>query len=127
MPRWQVILREAGANASWIDEISRSLIPDLSPGLRVGAFICPVSGDGFTPWINHVPCMIKANLPVYIYWPENGDNYDNCWAQVIRAFPYLGLYRPYNTNVVEVPLSNDEHISYNRQGRPYVVNPQNSF
>ncbi|KAI0665430.1 hypothetical protein C8Q78DRAFT_986556, partial [Trametes maxima] len=97
---------EKGANSTWIDELSQSLIPDLSPGLRVGAFICPLPGDSLTPWINHVPCMIKASLPVYIYWPVlDRNNFALYWAQIIREFPFLEPYCPYGLNVLEVPLS----------------------
>ncbi|KAI0368513.1 hypothetical protein BV20DRAFT_915519, partial [Pilatotrama ljubarskyi] len=81
--------------ATWIDELSQSLIADLSPGLRVGAFINPLRGPDFTEWVNHVPCMINANLPVYIYWPCPKDaDYRTVWDKITREFPFLGPYRP---------------------------------
>ncbi|KAI0652706.1 hypothetical protein C8Q79DRAFT_1005879 [Trametes meyenii] len=127
VPPWQRILMQAGANSTWIDELNQSLISDLSPGLRVGAFICPTHGDMFTEWINHVPCMIKANLPVYIYWPTYSDDYAVVWDKIVAEFPCLRPYRPSSVDVPEVPLSNEEHLARDRHGRPYVVNPQNSF
>ncbi|KAI0640383.1 hypothetical protein C8Q79DRAFT_1015331 [Trametes meyenii] len=89
VPPWQRILMQAGANSTWIDKLNQSLISDLSPGLRVGAFICPTRGDMFTQWINHVPCMIKANLPVYIYWPTYSDDYAVVWDKIVAEFPCL--------------------------------------
>ncbi|KAH9910524.1 uncharacterized protein BXZ73DRAFT_58156 [Epithele typhae] len=61
-PRWQRVLRERGIDLAWIDEFSRSPIADLSLGKRVGTFMDPT----FTRWMNHIPCMIKANLPITI-------------------------------------------------------------
>ncbi|KAI8968801.1 hypothetical protein BD414DRAFT_428872, partial [Trametes punicea] len=127
-PRWQQILLSAGVTYTWIDELSESLIADLSPGLRVGAFICPVPGPMFTQWVNHVPCMIKANLPVYIYWPLPKDgNGHAVWDGIIRNFPFLRPYCPQPGEVPEVSISNEEYLSHDRHGRVYVVNPQNSF
>ncbi|KAI0349115.1 hypothetical protein OH77DRAFT_193670 [Trametes cingulata] len=127
-PAWLRILIDAGVTPTWIDELGQSLIADLSPGLRVGAFINPLRGPGFTEWVNHVPCMISANLPVYVYWPCPKDaDYQAVWDEVTREFPFLGPYRPNSTSAPTVQVSDDEHISRDRFGRWLVVNAQNSF
>ena len=64
-PRWIPALHQASVSPAWVDKLRDSIIADLSPGLRAGAFIDPYGG---TAWVNHVPCMIRANLPVYIAW-----------------------------------------------------------
>ena len=64
---WERILLKADICPTWIDLFRASAISDMSPGLRAGAFISTMSGDNAMQWINHVPCMVKANLPVYIY------------------------------------------------------------
>ncbi|KAL1946012.1 hypothetical protein VTO73DRAFT_2014, partial [Trametes versicolor] len=82
-PRWQQILINAGVTYTWIDELDQSLIPDLSPGLRVGAFFDPADGPRQSQWVQHVPCMIKANLPVYIYWPVLPNEYpQTTWEKI---------------------------------------------
>ncbi|OJT07017.1 hypothetical protein TRAPUB_2129 [Trametes pubescens] len=123
-PQWQQILMNADVTYTWIDELNQSLIPDLSPGLRVGAFINPHDGPTSTEWVNHVPCMIKANLPVYIYWPTSDGQ---VWETIIKKYPFLLSYRPYSTDVPEMEVSGKEHVTRDRRGRFHVVNPQNSF
>ncbi|KAI1796529.1 hypothetical protein LXA43DRAFT_844648, partial [Ganoderma leucocontextum] len=50
----------------WMGELRRSWISDFRPGIRTGAFINPTTNG--TAWMNHIPCMLRANLPVYIGW-----------------------------------------------------------
>lgn len=83
-PRWLLTLNEHGVPAPWVDLLRTSVIADFSPGLRVGAFIDPA---GVTAWVNHVPCMIRANLPVYIKWPLDV-------TSVVQNHPFLLPYTP---------------------------------
>ena len=124
-PHWQKILMDAGVSYTWIDELSQSLIADLSPGLRVGAFINP---SGFTEWVNHVPCMIRANLPVYVYWPRvKEEDHWKSWERIVSNHPFLRPYRPYTDNAPDVPVSKIECLHQDHRGRTRIVNPQNSF
>ncbi|KAH9939687.1 uncharacterized protein BXZ73DRAFT_30617, partial [Epithele typhae] len=72
---------------AWIDEFSRSPIADLSLGKRVGAFMDPT----FTRWMDHIPCMIKANLPVYVRW---GAPSSAAWEAMATQYSFLQDYWP---------------------------------
>ena len=78
-PSWTATLSTNGIPGSWIDILQDSVIADLSPGLRAGAFI---DASEKTAWVNHVPCMVRANLSVYIYW---GDDV----VTVVKKYPFL--------------------------------------
>ncbi|OCH84639.1 hypothetical protein OBBRIDRAFT_839545 [Obba rivulosa] len=127
-PVWQQILMKAGATFTWIDELSQSLIADLSPGLRVGAFINPLPGEAHTQWLQHIPCIIQANLPVYIYWPIPGDgDYNKVWDIITEHCPSVRPYRPHSIDVPEVPMSTVVRVDRDHHGRMCIANPQNSF
>lgn len=90
-PNWISIL-DGLVPAAWVDILRLSVVSDLSPGLRTGAFIDPRQS---TAWVNHVPCMIRANLPVYI-----------CWTmpvhEVLAKYPFLADYVPPSEGVLNV-------------------------
>ncbi|KAI1783061.1 hypothetical protein LXA43DRAFT_837599, partial [Ganoderma leucocontextum] len=90
-PQWIELLTDKGAPPAWIDIVRDSVLSNLSPGLRVGAFINLMPGEARTAWINHVPCMIRANLPVYISWPHP---HQLDLSGVLREFPFLRAYLP---------------------------------
>ncbi|KAI0640277.1 hypothetical protein C8Q77DRAFT_1046508, partial [Trametes polyzona] len=117
-----IALLTTGVPPAWIDEFRASALADLSPGLRVGAIIYPVAERGHesaTAWVDHVPCMIRANLPVYIAWPE-GDLY-----HFFDRYPFLLPYAPDFTNVPEVPSGAEGHVVMHP--RPRMVGMQSSF
>ena len=98
-PAWTSVLEDRGVPASWIDELRTSPITDLSPGMRVGAFIDPLPGAAGTAWVNHVPCMIAANLPTYLAWPTvNGKLDASLCTQILRDHPFLAAYLPRSTD-----------------------------
>ncbi|PIL26011.1 hypothetical protein GSI_11765 [Ganoderma sinense ZZ0214-1] len=100
-PQWYTLLADKGVPLAWIDMLRDSVVADLSPGLRVGAFI-RLAGQPRTAWINHVPCMIRANLPVYLAWwpgPQHADV-----LQVLREFPFLQAYVPTDPDPYIVPV-----------------------
>ena len=88
-PRWIRVLVNQGIPAAWVDLLRESIVADLSPGLRVGAFIDPFGQATRTAWVNHVPCMVRANLPVYFVWRWQHDA-----EQVLATFPFLREYLP---------------------------------
>lgn len=99
-PQWYQILTEKKVPPAWVDMLRDSVVADLSPGLRVGAFVSLV-GPTPTAWINHIPCMIRANLPVYIsWWP--GPQSANV-EHIVHEFPFLDAYRPSNPDPYVVP------------------------
>ncbi|RPD52485.1 hypothetical protein L227DRAFT_514740, partial [Lentinus tigrinus ALCF2SS1-6] len=87
-PSWMNVLLRANVNAKWVENFRSSLIPDLSPGLRVGAYVSPSREAAGTHWIEHIPCMIRANVPVYIHWPKNDRD------KIVRQWPFLHQYLP---------------------------------
>ena len=110
-PRWQRILTTAGLSSTWIDELADSIIVDLSPGLRVGAFIDPLPGENMTQWVHHIPCMVKANLPVYIFWPTPPlQRCADVWEKILRLHPHLRPYLPRYEDAPVIPISDNERI-----------------
>ncbi|KAI1789777.1 hypothetical protein LXA43DRAFT_856405, partial [Ganoderma leucocontextum] len=90
-PQWFQLLTNEGVLPAWIDLLRDSIITDLSPGLRAGAFINFTPGETRTAWINHVPCMIRANLPVYVWWPKP-QHVDP--SLILAEFPFFQPYLP---------------------------------
>ncbi|KAI0373835.1 hypothetical protein BV20DRAFT_937302, partial [Pilatotrama ljubarskyi] len=97
-PHWVPLLMNAGVPSAWIDLLRESAISDLSPDMRVGTVLCLTEGESATRWLNHVPCMIRANLPVYICWPPQSALQD-----VLRQYPFL---LPYLPDFASVPILN---------------------
>ena len=91
LPPWVHAL-QGKVPGAWIDVLQESVVADLSPGLRAGAFI---DLSGGTSWVHHVPCMIRANLPVYICWNESV-------SKVIASYPFLAPYIPPRTGIPKV-------------------------
>ncbi len=100
-PQWIQLLKDEDVPPAWIDVLRDSVLSNLSPGLRVGAFIDLMPGSqSRTAWINHVPCMIRANLPVYIWW---SDLREPGLSEVLAEFPFLKPYVPSQYGVYVVP------------------------
>ena len=97
-PMWILILSQQGVPPSFIDLVRTSIIADFSPGLRAGAFIDP---SGVTAWINHVPCMVRANLPVYIMWPKDVRG-------ILEKHPFLRPYRPTASAYIPTVVAEDD-------------------
>ena len=76
----------------WIDILLESVIAKFAPGLRAGAFI---DLSGKTTWVEHIPCMIRANLPVYICWNKNP-------RDAVSQYPFLLPYVPPSTWIMTV-------------------------
>ncbi|KAI0713065.1 hypothetical protein C8T65DRAFT_555530, partial [Cerioporus squamosus] len=89
-PLWVSALMAKKVPEAWIDLVRQSVIADFSsPGLRVGAYIYPSPKDSGTRWVNHIPTMVRVNVPVYIVWLK--DNLD----EVFVAHPFLRpMYPP---------------------------------
>ena len=102
-PRWTLILLQNDILARWVEHFQTSIIPDFSPGLRVGAYISPADNEAGTKWIRHVPCMVQANLPVYIFWPKNGRD------EILAKHPFLRQYLPVSELIVDVPDASGEN------------------
>nr|VWP00843.1 Lipoyl synthase (EC (Lip-syn) (LS) (Lipoate synthase) (Lipoic acid synthase) (Sulfur insertion protein LipA) [Ganoderma boninense] len=103
-PAWISVLMDQGVPAPWIDELRASPMADLSSGIRVGAFIDPLPGPASTVWMNHVPCMIAANLPIYIPWPTlEGKLHTSLCAQIVHDYPCLAQYLPILEEALVVP------------------------
>ncbi|KAI0741225.1 hypothetical protein C8Q76DRAFT_791569 [Earliella scabrosa] len=102
-PGWIEVLRRAGVTSTWIDELRDSPLCDFTPGTRAGAFILPQSNG--TRWMNHVPCMICANLPIYVQWPQTSKGLpdEEAIAFVVSRYPFLQPYRPNLLEAVDVP------------------------
>lgn len=102
-PGWIEVLRRAGVLSAWIDELRDSPLCDFTPGTRAGAFVVPHPSG--TRWMNHVPCMIRANLPVYVKWPQTSDSRldERAIAVVVTKYPFLEPYRPNLLDAVDVP------------------------
>ena len=90
-PSWIRSLQGRVPNA-WIDILQSSVVADFSPGLRAGAFI---DLSGKTAWVHHVPCMIRANLPVYVCWGKRPDN-------DVAKYPFLAPYIPRSSDILRV-------------------------
>ena len=95
---------------------------DFSPGLRVGAFVCPWDGDFRTEWMDHVPCMIKANIPVYVHWPAPGA--EGTWGEIVSCHPFLRLYLP---RVHGAPALSPLYQPVRFPQRPFIVELPGNF
>ena len=69
VPRWITFLSSHNIHASWIDAIHNSLIGNLSHGLRVGAVVEVQTCQ----WLELIPVMIAAKVPVFFHWPSAQD------------------------------------------------------
>ena len=100
-PNWMYVL-DGCVPAAWIDILRHSVVSDLSLGLRTGAFIDPQEK---TAWVNHVPCMIRANLPVYICWNTSVDN-------ILGKYPFLSDYVPPSGVILSVTEESPKSLRF---------------
>lgn len=105
-PRWVKVLLQKKVPPQWVEFFQASLVADLSPGLRVGAYISPAQNDAGTKWIRHIPCLVRANIPVYIYWPRDGRD------QILGKFPFLRDYLPVPELIVNVAASEKDNCFF---------------
>ncbi|RPD59563.1 hypothetical protein L227DRAFT_563977 [Lentinus tigrinus ALCF2SS1-6] len=102
LPRWVEILLREGADPKWVDVFRASLISSLKPGVRVGMYLNPSLNDAGTKWVDHIPCMVRANVPVYIYWPREGRE------KILERYPCLRPYIPVAAETVTLPSSYED-------------------
>ena len=127
LPLWEECLDKAHFEPAFIDELRQSKISDLSPDLRVGAFMSPMHGELGTMWMNHFECMVRANIPVYVYWPEPGHNtFETSKVNVLKKYPFLMPYAPDFRDFIVVQSATPERVEY-RRGHPVVVAVQTQF
>ena len=88
--------------SAWVDVLEGSVVADFSPGLRAGAFI---DLSGKTAWVHHVPCMIRANLPVYVCWAKRPE-YD------VARYPFLAPYVPASRNIPRVVEQSESRLFF---------------
>ena len=88
--------------SAWIDILQQSVVADFSPGLRAGAYI---DLTGKTAWVHHVPCMIRANLPVYICWNEDR-------KKIASMYPFLVQYMPPITEITQVEAESPSRLQF---------------
>ncbi|KAI1782627.1 hypothetical protein LXA43DRAFT_1068453 [Ganoderma leucocontextum] len=95
-PAWVCILSEKGVDEEWINKLCQSWISDFSRDVRTGAVIETRPGEGYTPWIQHIPCMVHANLPVYIRWCSfvDGAFHPSQIDDILTVHQWLCSYRP---------------------------------
>ncbi|TCD67304.1 hypothetical protein EIP91_000274 [Steccherinum ochraceum] len=65
-PSWAVALKEKAASIDWIGDLMASPISDLSPQTKRIGTILEADKEGL--WWHHIPTMVKAHVPVWIYW-----------------------------------------------------------
>lgn len=106
-PNWISIL-DGRVPAAWADILRLSVVSDLSPGLRTGAFIDPRAA---TAWVNHVPCMIRANLPVYICW-------NMPVRDILEKFPFLAEYVPPPGHILSVTEDSPRSLRFRWPAEP---------
>ena len=107
-PRWEQVLHAAGMPSVWLNAFRDSDISRFSPGMRLGAFINPGEGELCTAWVGHVPCMIQADLPVYIYWPQSRNIApQDTWNAIKKLYPFLSEYQPDLHNAVTIYFGED--------------------
>ena len=97
-PHWVRILMEKNIDHTWLDAFQASFIHDLSPATRTGAYISLDPGDIRLGWIDHLPVMAYANVPIYLSLP--GRSY---WSQACGEFPWLQALEPHKAHFVPVP------------------------
>ena len=101
LPHWRRPL-QGRVPSAWIDILQHSVVADFSPGLRAGAYI---DLTGKTTWVHHVPCMIRANLPVYICWNEDRQ-------KIASTYPFLVQYMPPTTHVPQVDPESPSRLQF---------------
>ena len=104
-PSWVRTL-QGRVPSAWIDILRHSIVAKFAPGLRVGAFI---DLTGKTAWVKHVPCMIRANLPVYICW-----NVD--FHTAVSEYPFLRPYVPPSESILIVRAESPTRLRFRWPG-----------
>jgi hypothetical protein len=67
--RWTRILTENGVHNVWVESLRNSPVGDFSKdNPRVGMVI----NVALCPFIAHVPAFIRAGIPLWFYWGEDG-------------------------------------------------------
>ena len=64
-PNWaQVLIEKADVHPEWVKSLQESPVADFSPGKRVGVIV----HMGRCQFLDHIPAMIRANVPIWLYW-----------------------------------------------------------
>ena len=119
VPDWKRILERSGVPHEWMAELRQSSISEFRIGTRTGAFLNPRPGG--TPWMTHLPCMVRAKLPVYISWGMYENNVFDCKEidKLVREQPLVKPYTPDFNRVWVVPDLGDPIIVSNP--RPHAI------
>jgi hypothetical protein len=76
-PSWVAKLEEMGIHPEWVQLLKDSQLAEFSASNdRVGVIIQPNC-----TWLNRVPRMVQANVPMYILWDIPGAYSDTEWFQ----------------------------------------------
>jgi hypothetical protein len=68
-PSWVAKLEEVGIHPEWVEQLRTSQLADFSDtNERVGVIIQPNC-----VWLNRIPKMIKAGVPLWFLWDQPGD------------------------------------------------------
>lgn len=119
---WIPHLIGKGVPPAWIDLLQNTHISNFSPGLRVGMYVDVRPMQTHTPWVNHVPCMIRANLPVYLVWSGLSEIDEQTTK---TKYPFLRPYLPNLSGAPVVPridtpaLAPGHHIRYDGIARHF--------
>ncbi|KAH9913886.1 uncharacterized protein BXZ73DRAFT_12322, partial [Epithele typhae] len=81
-PAWVRLLTSHNVPSAWIQLLRTSITSNFSPQLRVGAFF----DLEISQWMNHIPCMIRANVPVYIRWTTS------LASSTLQQYPFLSPF-----------------------------------
>ncbi|TFK78380.1 hypothetical protein K466DRAFT_507362, partial [Polyporus arcularius HHB13444] len=91
-------LMHAKVDPTWIDFLRHSVIADFAPGTRVGSYFNPSLGESGSKWLNHIPVMVRAHIPVYIVWPEQDRD------KILAKHTFLQAYLPgQGARIINVP------------------------
>ena len=100
-PRWIGVL-QGQVPGPWIDILRNSVVSQFAPGLRTGAFI---ELSGKTAWVHHVPCMIRAHLPVYICWNAPVE-------ETVARYPFLADFVPPTSQLLVVHEMSERRLRF---------------
>ena len=101
IPLWITLLMNANVDDTWLNMFRQSILADFSLGIRVGAYINPSLSERGTKWVQHIPVMVRSQVPVYIAWPEHEMD------EIIRTYPFLQEYLPDSQHVIDIPPRHD--------------------
>ncbi|KAM5534253.1 hypothetical protein V8D89_012078 [Ganoderma adspersum] len=117
-PRWVQILLANKAPEDWVDQLRHSPISDFSRGVCTGIYIDP--RPSVLPWLDHISCMVRSNVPVYIYWCDVQVGRLNIGQveQILRQQTLLMPYKPDLQCIWTVPDDGPALVFQQPRGQP---------